>query len=99
VQQAVEISTGIASGHLASAAIQVYPNPTHRSVVLLASEILPDFRYTLLNIRGAILIQGACHGQETRVALDALAPGLYLLQCSTSDHRVIQTTRIIKTQP
>lgn len=99
VQQAVEISTGNARSHLASAAIQVYPNPTHRSVVLSASETLPNFRYTLSDIRGTVLIQGVCHGQETRVALDALAPGLYLLQCSTSDHQTIQTTRIIKTQP
>lgn len=99
VQQAVEISTVTANGYAASPAIQAYPNPTHRSVILSANETLPVFCYTLMDIRGTVLLQGEYHGQETRLALDAFAPGLYLLQCSTNDHRAIQTIRIIKHQP
>jgi len=62
-----------------TSAIRIYPNPT-ATYIFIENPNSESNSYTLIDISGRASIKGRLNGDLTQVSLEALPPGMYLLQ-------------------
>ncbi len=67
--------------------VQLYPNPAQRSLSFTAEGVMP---YRVLNQLGQTLLAGTTATGTTTLAIEALSPGLYLLELQTATGRQVQ---------
>lgn len=67
--------------------VELYPNPAHTGISFLATPATP---YRILNQLGQALLQGTTEASTSTVAIDKLAPGLYVLELQTAAGRTMQ---------
>ena len=60
--------------------IRVYPNPAGATITVQAMAILVGSSYTLLDPLGKTVLQGKLTGENTQIALDNTASGVYILR-------------------
>lgn len=97
VQQPYEISAGTSVGEYDGAfTLTAAPNPATDVLELAAAGPLPArTRYHLRNTAGQLLANAPITGERTRIAMNGLAPGIYLLDVASPDGP-LRTFRIVK---
>ena len=73
--------------------IQVFPNPTAEEIIIVADESLFGKNCWLTDLSGAVITQGKLAGVNTRIGLNDLAAGTYIIQVEGQSSR---SKRIIK---
>lgn len=71
-------STGIAAVNELS--FNIYPNPANGSVVLQSNELSNGAIWTIKNLLGQTLISKTAESAQTRISLDGLSSGVYLVE-------------------
>ncbi len=97
VQQPYEISvtTGI-DGQAAAFSLTAGPNPATDALELIVTGALPDHTgYNLRNAAGKLIAGDRIAGQRTRIAMNGLPTGVYLLEV-TAPGGPIRSFRIAK---
>lgn len=79
VSLTVNQTTGIAE-QKSTAHFTVYPNPAHDQLYISTDAAYTGTGYTLTDLAGRKLLEGATGNVQTTVSLVGLAPGIYLLQ-------------------
>lgn len=74
----------------AASAVHVYPNPATDEIRVMAPNAQ---RIELVDLNGRIMLSVNASATETRIALNELAQGVYLVRVHTSEN--ISTTRIV----
>ena len=97
VQQPYEISTDTSVGERDGFFIlTAAPNPATDVLELAAAGPLPArTRYHLRNTAGQLLANAPITGERTRIAMNGLAPGIYLLEVASPDGP-LRSFRIVK---
>jgi hypothetical protein len=97
VQQPYEISAGTSvDEHDGAFTLTAAPNPATDVLELAAAGPLPArTRYHLRNTAGQLLANAPITGERTRIAMNGLAPGIYLLDVASPDGP-LRTFRIVK---
>jgi hypothetical protein len=91
-----EIGTisGIGLEENAANNVQVYPNPSN-GIFTLANTQLTNAEYTVLDLNGRVLKNGALQGTQVNIDLTENPSGIYVLQV-TSNGEKLGTTKLIK---
>ncbi len=85
------IVTGLQAGHSIAESLKVYPNPFINQVRIEAGT---QFEYSLLDITGAVLLNGRSEDQQSELYLGELASGTYFLRLVYGEG--IQVKKLIK---
>lgn len=72
------------SEHLTRHGFSLYPNPAADAVTLKSISIQEEGSYTLYDISGRAVLQGAIRGFETRILTRHLPAGVYLLRAESA---------------
>jgi hypothetical protein len=74
----------------------IYPNPTSDQVMLTITDIaLTDLSYVLLDIQGKVVSNAKINTTDTRVSLQGLSVGTYVLKVNQKNSE-LKTFKIIK---
>ena len=74
----------------------IYPNPTSDQVMLTITDIaLTDLGYVLLDIQGKVVSNAKINTIDTRVSLQGLSAGIYVLKVNQKNSE-LKTFKIIK---
>ncbi|MBF9237741.1 choice-of-anchor D domain-containing protein [Hymenobacter sp. BT683] len=74
------------SGSAIASKVLLFPNPAHSSISFMADAATP---YRVLNQLSQSLLRGTTEAGTAKVAIDALAPGIYFLELQTATGRVV----------
>ena len=73
-----------------------YPNPTTDYIILaLKDSNLTDLSYAMYDLQGRAVTKGKVHQEETPIAMQNLAAGMYILKVN-QNNQVLKTFKIIK---
>lgn len=67
----------------------IYPNPTRDQLVIRREETSPA-TYVLRDLQGKTLVRGEFEGNELRISMAELSPGIYLLQVGEAAFKVLR---------
>jgi hypothetical protein len=70
---------------LEQAAIKIYPNPANHTLTIQQFKSLPNTTYTIYNAYGQFVKSGNLDGMETKIDVDTLSFGLYILRIADSE--------------
>lgn len=76
--------------------IKVYPNPAQEFVTINSEQLLENARYALFSLSGEKLMEGKIRSSTTRLNLEKMASGTYILKLSGENNRPLQTYKIVK---
>ncbi len=76
--------------------ITTYPNPTNEKITLeIRKEKLDKFRFQLYDIKGNVLENKAIKNKQTKIMMNNLLSGTYLLKVIQNNQKIV-TFKIIK---
>jgi hypothetical protein len=97
VQQSIELFT-LSNPELNTVNLTAvtYPNPTSDYIILKISDnALDNLSYKLIDINGRAISNGTISGTDTRIAMQSLALGMYILKVNQNNQE-LKTFKIIK---
>jgi hypothetical protein len=97
VQQSIELFT-LSNPELTSVNLEAitYPNPTSNYIVLKISDnALNNLSYKLIDVNGKAIANGSVTHEDTRIAMQSLALGMYILKVNKNNQE-LKTFKIIK---
>ncbi|MEL7531076.1 MAG: T9SS type A sorting domain-containing protein [Bacteroidota bacterium] len=75
---------------------ELYPNPTVDFVWLRFAERLSEpLQMQLIDLRGSVLRSSQIKNQNSKIALDAIPPGHYILQIQNQDGQQLATQKLV----
>ena len=81
---------------LASPLLQVYPNPTQGSLIIIWDEIPRPHEMSILDAQGKVLHQQNLRFAKSTLNLSHLPPGIYLVQIKDEHGQKVHLQKIIK---
>jgi len=78
-------STGIAGPGKYETAPLVYPNPTSQLINILLPQQVTAGTYTISDLSGRSVKSGTLNGNGSKLSIESLAPGTYILQVQADD--------------
>lgn len=97
VQQTIEFIV-LSNPELTSLTLKAatYPNPTTDYIVLaLTNTTLTELSYTMFDLQGGLVTKGKVQQETTRIAMENLAMGVYILKINQNNNE-LKTFKIIK---
>ncbi len=87
-----EILSGLASTNIIDKSIVVYPNPAKEFISISLTDIEQSINadYTITDLSGRVIMKGKLKATNTRIDLNGLLPGLYLLQVEGQLQEVVK---------
>ena len=87
-----EILSGLASTNIIDKSIVVYPNPAKEFISISLTDIEESVNadYTINDLSGRNIIKGKLTETNTRIDVNGLLPGMYLLQVQGQLHEVVK---------
>ena len=76
--------------------IRVFPNPTFDIVNIQSDHTEINGRYSITNLNGHQVLEGAIKEKTTSVDMSRYSPGGYILTIRSQDHHIMYSTKIIK---
>ncbi len=73
---------------------QLYPNPCSDELHLVDENLEQEVNYSITNVLGQLVIEGRIDGENTKIQLNGLTPGLYVL--SYINHGSTNTIKFLK---
>jgi hypothetical protein len=97
IQQSIELVT-LSNLELTALTLEAvtYPNPTSDYIVLAVKDTnLIDLTYAIYSIQGRVVLQGKVNQEATKIGMQGLSIGTYILKVSQSTLE-LKTFKIIK---
>lgn len=87
-----EILSGLASTNIIDKSIVVYPNPAKEFISISLTDIEQSINadYTITDLSGRVIMKGKLTETNTRIDVNGLLPGMYLLQVQGQLHEVVK---------
>lgn len=70
----------------AAAGFRVYPNPAREQITIEGRNLL---HYSISDLQGRIICEGALTGATSNISLPPTAPGIYAIRCRTKEGHVL----------
>ena len=96
VQQPFEIFLLSNSDFETSNAILLYPNPVNQELFVTIKEQFKDFKYFVTDFNGKKLINGSITQMQSKINLENLASGIYIITLYSEKNLAQKTYKIIK---
>lgn len=95
-QQTKLIITALKPHEAAKFNLEIFPNPTHSTIIIEATEeIQQSLQYSLYDFNGKVLYETCSDQSILKIDLTSFSPGTYLLRIS-NDNQQMNTYKIIK---
>jgi uncharacterized delta-60 repeat protein len=87
-----EILSGLASTNIIDKSIVVYPNPAKDFISISLTDIEQSINadYTITDLSGRVIMKGKLTEKNTRIDVNGLLPGMYLLQVHGQLYEVVK---------
>ena len=89
-----ERSESTEESHLSNQLFRIYPNPASKVLHFIQPNAEPS-RLQLFNTNGQLVYSENIQEQQTIIALEGLAPGVYFLQTQTKASRTLQKVMVV----
>lgn len=94
ITQLISIEPGSGSGgNNTDSLITIYPNPATQNIVIHSNQNSIGRVFTVYNIEGRKILTGKLNAEKTRVALDHLPGGLYIISIDNLFKQKIKLTK------
>jgi len=89
-------TTGIATVSSSDSRIKIWPNPAKESIFIFADKMLDASNLAIINVIGQTVYTTAINSENSNINIHNLAKGLYMIQMTDDNGRMITARKFIK---